>query len=84
MLVTDTGLIRSSITLLVILLNLDRGHSLSDKPACRSVTEQNFSQVNKNVSYSSRNITQKRQQLSTRAVKINILLLFLTDITVAI
>lgn len=51
MLATDTGLIRSSITLWVILANLDRGRSLSDKAGCRSVTEHRLSQVNRNVSH---------------------------------
>lgn len=42
---TDTDLMRSSITLSVILVNLNRGCHLSDKPACRSVTGAESSQV---------------------------------------
>lgn len=47
---TDTDLMRSSITLLVILVNLDKGCHLSDKPACRSVTRAESSQVKGTVS----------------------------------
>lgn len=39
MLATDTSPIRSCITFLVILVNLDRGCNLGDKAACRSVSE---------------------------------------------
>lgn len=48
---TDRDLMRSSITLLVILVNLDRGCHLSDKPACRSVTGAESSQVQGGVSW---------------------------------
>lgn len=48
---TDRDPMRSSITLLVILVNLDRGCHLSDKPACRSVTGAESSQVQGGVSW---------------------------------
>lgn len=48
---TDRDLMRSSITFLVILVNLDRGCHLSDKPACRSVTGAESSQVQGGVSW---------------------------------
>lgn len=38
MLVTDTSLIRSCLTFLVILVNLDTGWSNGDKAACGSVS----------------------------------------------
>lgn len=67
---TDMDLMRSSIRLSLILLNLDTGCHLSDKPACKSVTGAKSSQVNWEVShYVGTNITQQRQICIQRRIK---------------
>lgn len=56
MLLTDIGLIRSSITLLVILVNLDRAvASVINQPA-GVLQAQHLSQVNTTLAYRGRNI----------------------------